>query len=272
MIDDAIIPVPAADGIGASVDVTTHGPIKSIVASGDFGDRGVVTIEHSPDGITWASVAANDGVPVTFDKAGALITVLVCGFLRARVSGSPLRPMNVVCAVASGIPFTPRPFALVYGDPVSIGIENDPGVDDRVSRSDHVHQGQCLQRHFDEVGNVTTTDTSDPPTVDLVSRSLTVEAGSFIEVYISTTFQNSIAGNNVRFTVKVAGTLVGGMLERIPVNAGKSTSAFVFRTGALTAGAKIVLVEWSTGGNTARINGATDDYEHFHMTTSEWRL
>jgi parallel beta-helix repeat protein len=80
------IPVPAADGAGAAVDVSTMGRTKTFVIGGGF--RATVNVEYAVDamGTIWAPIG-------TFHQSGNLTIDVACLWLRAvtsdYVSGAP---------------------------------------------------------------------------------------------------------------------------------------------------------------------------------------
>ena len=100
------IPMPALNGPGAAVDVSTFGALSTFVAGGSFWGASI-TVETSEDGTSFAPT-------VTFAGAGGLWTaVLTKNFVRARVSGR--RP---------SVPF---------GGSLSLGTVNDYGISIQVT-------------------------------------------------------------------------------------------------------------------------------------------
>lgn len=77
----ADIPVPAADGTGAAVDVSAFGKVRTLTADGDF-DGGAVTFEISNDAgatfVPWVTVTAN----------AKRVLDIAAQFVRARLAGS----------------------------------------------------------------------------------------------------------------------------------------------------------------------------------------
>lgn len=74
-------PLPAFNGVGAPVDISAHGRVKTIIAAGAFGG-GTVTVEVSEDGVAWAPCG------IAFSAHGRLVTTeLVAHWARARVAG-----------------------------------------------------------------------------------------------------------------------------------------------------------------------------------------
>lgn len=94
--------LPAGDGAGPALDISTLGHFTSIVAGGSFRDA-VLTVEVSEDGTSYAPCGS------FFDPGGVFHKNLVANFARIVVSGR----------AGNTFPFTPS---------VSIGAANDPGA------------------------------------------------------------------------------------------------------------------------------------------------
>ena len=72
------LPVPAGDGVGAAVDVTTLGRTKTITVQGNL--KGTITVEISLDGATFYPLKS-------FAKKGKLTEEFAAQYMRCRVSG-----------------------------------------------------------------------------------------------------------------------------------------------------------------------------------------
>lgn len=72
------LPVPAGDGVGAAVDVTTLGRTKTITVQGDL--KGTITVEISLDGATFYPLKS-------FAKKGKMTDEFAAQYMRVRVSG-----------------------------------------------------------------------------------------------------------------------------------------------------------------------------------------
>ena len=87
------IPVPAGEGVGASVSVAALGTFNTCVVTGDF--TGSISLECSSDGVEFLDL-------LSFQQSETKSTVVVCQFMRARrrrvgvVAGTPVME---VCAV-----------------------------------------------------------------------------------------------------------------------------------------------------------------------------
>jgi hypothetical protein len=88
------LPVPAGDGVGASVDTSSFGRIKTFILSGEFGSA-TVTIEASADGgTTYAPL-------ITFTRAGKKVIEIAASRMRTRVRGfNPVKLFTVEVDVA----------------------------------------------------------------------------------------------------------------------------------------------------------------------------
>src|SRR5262245_50087743 len=82
------VPVPAANGPGAAVDVSTMGKSKSIVCGGIF--QATVNLEFSNDAgaLVWAPLA-------TFQQSGNLVINVACHWIRANVANFKSGAANV---------------------------------------------------------------------------------------------------------------------------------------------------------------------------------
>ncbi len=86
------LPIPAGNGVGAGVDVSAFGGTKTITVQGAF--SGVVTIEYSEDGTTFAQL-------ITFAARAKKTFTVAARFMRVRRAGVGLIPGTPNVDVAS---------------------------------------------------------------------------------------------------------------------------------------------------------------------------
>lgn len=159
--------------------------------------------------------------------------------------------------------------ALTTAVPVSVGTANAEGSSPNFSRGDHQHKASLLQTTFQEV-TVDTTTTSTT-FVDLLTQSITTQAGTALLIHASTSASNTGVNQSVRFRVTIDGTAVRGW-ENVKTGAGQTAGGgFVYRKTGLSAAAHTIKVQWLVGGSTGQVrpNTAAIDTEHASLMCQE---
>ena len=110
--------------------------------------------------------------------------------------------------------------------------------------------------------DITTTDTTNPPTVDMLSQAITTVTGTVLYIWASVSFNNDTAAQITRIVLDVDGTNVDGAgATHSSANANESISMMRRITG-LSAAAHTVTIEWGVGGNTSACNASSNVFHH----------
>ncbi len=131
--------------------------------------------------------------------------------------------------------------------------------------------GLVRQTVLADIAVNTTTAAGSFPGSTLISQSVTITAGGILLVAFSCGTSNSSNNNTNFFRLVVDGVVRRAVGVRLPGGANSpGAGAMVFRVAGLTAGARLVDVQWYTTGGTAQIRPvAAPDQEHASLVVQE---
>ena len=115
----------------------------------------------------------------------------------------------------------------------------------------------------------TTASTANPPTVDLLTASITTVASTVLYIFVTFSGFNTTDNANIKFAIDVDGTdHVLGAQSQPGASAGMMVSMMKRVTG-LSAAAHTVTVEWSASSGTATCNASTNTLHHCRILLIE---
>lgn len=117
----------------------------------------------------------------------------------------------------------------------------------------------------------TTTSTASPPTVALLTISVTTSASTKLVIHANVTVSNTSANQLMYFTIDVDGTIYERAAVYKTTTGTQGNVALSAVVEGLSPGSHTVKLYWATNGGTAQIRPNNTNYEHANMIVQEVR-